>query len=115
MLNFLTETFRLGLKNLFLHKMRSLLTALGIIIGVLAVIVMVSIGEGSKQAAMKQMQQLGAKNILIRSVPPAETNQASGTVSRILDYGIRRADVDRLRTLPHLAKVVPMRNTEQKV
>ena len=76
---------------------------------------MVSIGEGSKQAAMKQLQQLGAKNILIRSVPPAETNQATGTVSRILDYGIRRADVDRLRTLPHLAELVPMRNTEQKV
>jgi len=115
MFNFLTETFRLGLKNLFLHKMRSLLTALGIIIGVLAVIVMVAIGEGSKQAAMKQMQQLGAKNILIRSVPPAETNQASGTVSRILDYGIRRADVERLRTLSRLSKLVPMRNTEQKV
>jgi putative ABC transport system permease protein len=115
MFNFLTETFRLGLKNLFLHKMRSLLTALGIIIGVLAVIVMVSIGAGSKEAAMKQLQQLGAKNILIRSIPPAETNQATGTVSRILDFGVRRADVDRLRTLPHLAKLVPMRNTEQKV
>src|SRR4051812_36488997 len=60
MLNFLYETFRLGLKNLRLHKLRSLLTALGIIIGVLAVIVMVAIGEGAKQSAMEQLQQLGA-------------------------------------------------------
>lgn len=115
MFNFLTETFRLGLKNLFLHKLRSLLTALGIIIGVMAVIVMVSIGEGSKQAAMKQLQQLGAKNILIRSIPPATSTTATNAVSAILDYGIRRDDVERLRTLPNLAKVVPMRNTEQKV
>src|SRR4051812_41237116 len=101
MFNFLTETFRLGLKNLFLHKLRSLLTALGIIIGVMAVIVMVSIGEGSKQAAMKQLQQLGAKNILIRSMPPSEDTSATGAVSRILDYGVRREDVDRMRTLPN--------------
>lgn len=115
MFNFLTETFRLGLKNLFLHKLRSLLTALGIIIGVMAVIVMVAIGEGSKQAAIRQLQQLGAKNILVRSITPAETNNANASASRILDYGIRREDVQRLRTLPHLAKIVPMRNTEQKV
>src|SRR5438270_5268186 len=112
MFNFLTETFRLGLKNLFLHKLRSLLTALGIIIGVMAVIVMVAIGEGSKQAAIRQLQQLGAKNILVRSMTPAETTNANASASRILDYGIRRDDVQRLRTLPHLAKIVPMRNTE---
>ena len=45
---FLLETFILGMKNLRLHKLRSLLTALGIIFGVAAVIVMVSIGEGTK-------------------------------------------------------------------
>ncbi len=44
MLNFLFETLRLGLKNLWLHKLRSLLTALGIIFGVAAVIIMVAIG-----------------------------------------------------------------------
>jgi len=38
MLNFLTQTFLLGLKNLRLHKLRSLLTALGIILGVAAVV-----------------------------------------------------------------------------
>ena len=60
MLNFLVETFLLGLKNLRLHKLRSLLTALGIIFGVAAVIIMVAIGEGAKQAALEQIQQLGA-------------------------------------------------------
>ena len=77
MLRFLAETFLLGLKNLRLHKLRSLLTALGIILGVAAVIIMVAIGEGTKQAALEQLRQLGARNILIRSIPPPESNDAS--------------------------------------
>ena len=71
MLNFLGETFLLGLKNLRLHKLRSLLTALGIIFGVAAVIIMVAIGEGTKRSALEQIQQLGARNILVRSVAAA--------------------------------------------
>ena len=115
MLNFLAETFRLGLKNLRLHKLRSLLTALGIIIGVAAVIIMVAIGEGAKREAMEQIQQLGARNILVRSVPPPESSEASSRTQRVLDYGVRRDDLERLRTLPDVASIVPLRDTGQKV
>src|SRR2546421_5815490 len=115
MLNFLYETFRLGIKNLRLHKLRSLLTALGIILGVKAVIIMVAIGEGGKQAAIAQLQQLGAKNIVIRSIRPAESTEATARSSRVLNYGLHRSDLERLKTLPHLIRMVPMRNTEQKV
>ena len=115
MLNFLLETFRLGLRNLVLHKMRSLLTALGIIFGVAAVIIMVAIGEGTKEAALAQLRQLGAKNILIRSMRPPESTEATGRTSRVLNYGLHRDDLKRLATLPRLAKLVPMRDTEQKV
>jgi putative ABC transport system permease protein len=115
MLRFVAETFLLGLKNLRLHKLRSLLTALGIILGVLAVIVMVAIGEGAKRAALEQMEQLGANNIVVRSVKPAESNDASEKTQRVLSYGLKRSDEARLRTLPNLQYVVPVRNTEQKV
>jgi putative ABC transport system permease protein len=115
MLNFLSETFRLGLKNLYLHKLRSLLTAMGIIFGVAAVIIMVAIGEGTKQAAIAELQKLGAKNIVLRSKPPPESNEASQKTSRILDYGLRRTDLERLKVLPHLVRVAPMRDTEQKI
>src|SRR5438874_53780 len=115
MLNFLYETFRLGLKSLHLHKLRSLLTALGIIIGVMAVIIMVAIGQGGKEAAIAQLQQLGAKNIVIRSIRPAESAEATAKTTRVLNYGLHREDLERLKTLPHLTHVVPMRNTEQKV
>jgi putative ABC transport system permease protein len=114
--NFLFETFTLGLKNIRLHKLRSLLTTLGIIFGVAAVIIMVAIGEGTKQAAVEQLKQLGARNILIRSVPPPESSDASSRTTRILDYGVRRLDYRRLKELlPGLSAVVPMRDTQQKV
>ena len=115
MLNFLYETFRLGIKNLRLHKLRSLLTAMGIIFGVAAVIIMVAIGEGTKKAALEQVEQLGARNILIRSTPPPQSNEASARTQRVLDYGLKRVDVTRLETVPGIAMLVRIRNTEQKV
>jgi putative ABC transport system permease protein len=111
MLNFLGETFVLGLKNLRLHKLRSLLTALGIIFGVAAVIIMVAIGEGTKRSALEQIQQLGARNILVRSVAPPESTDASGSRQRTLVYGLTRDDLARLETIPGLETVVPLRDT----
>ncbi len=115
MFNFLVETFFLGLKNLRLHKLRSLLTALGIIFGVAAVIIMVAIGEGTKQAALAQLRQLGAKNIIVRSAKPPENTNTSQRTQRMLKYGVKRIDLERLRTIPGLAYIVPLRNTEQNV
>ena len=115
MFNFLVETFRLGLKNLRLHKLRSILTALGIIIGVGAFIVTVAIGEGAKQAALDVVRQLGAHNIVISSVTPPASNDASQRTQRILEYGLKRDDVMRIKTLPGIAMIVPMRDPEQKV
>ena len=115
MWNFILETFVLGLKNLRLHKLRSLLTVLGIIVGVAAVIVMVAIGEGAKREALEQLRQLGARNILVRSTRPPESNEATGRTQQMLSYGLKYTDLERLRTLPDLSAVVPLRDTEQKV
>ena len=115
MLNFLAQTFLLGVKNLRLHKLRSLLTALGIILGVAAVIVMVAFGQGTKEQALEEIQHLGPQNILIRSIPPPQSNEASNRNQRFLDYGLKRVDLDRLKTLPNVVAVVPLRLTEQKV
>ena len=115
MFAFFIESFLMGLRNLRLHKMRSLLTALGIIFGVAAVIIMVAIGEGTKKAALAQIQQLGANNILVRSTKPPESDQATGKNNRTLDYGIKRTDLARLRTLSGLRYIVPLKDTEQKV
>jgi putative ABC transport system permease protein len=115
MLNFLVETFVLGIKNLRLHKLRSLLTALGIIFGVAAVIIMVAIGEGTKQAALEQLKQLGASNILLRSIEPPESNDASSKSSRVLKYGLTRTDLSRLQGISGLKKIIKVRDTRQKI
>ncbi|MCA9190625.1 MAG: ABC transporter permease [Planctomycetales bacterium] len=91
-------TFKLALRNLFLHKLRSFLTVLGTILGVASVIAMLSVGEGSKQAAVEQIRQLGAKNVMVRSVRPGSGKEQSSSStqnqnsSRILEYGLKYED-----------------------
>ncbi len=98
MLNFLLETFLLGLKNLRLHKLRSLLTALGIILGVAAVIIMVAIGEGAKQdgAGTDRAARRATTSWSASSSPP-ESNDASEQTQRMLEYGLSATDLERLR------------------
>ncbi len=114
---FLIETLRLGMTNLALHKLRSLLTCLGIILGVAAVIVMVAIGEGNKQAALARIRQLGANNIIVQSVKPAE-DEGDGTEARqrVLDYGVRRADFELIKqTINPIQRIVPLRKVGAQI
>lgn len=57
----------LGLQNLLLHKLRTLLTMLGMIFGVSAVIAMLSIGAGARQQAMAFLEQLGVRNLIVEA------------------------------------------------
>jgi len=116
---FLLETFRLGLTNLRLHLLRSVLTALGIILGVAAVITMVSIGEGSKQQALLQIEALGAKNIILRSQkPPSDTAQKSGQASNswISRFGLTREDLRVIESnFPDAESIVPLKAVGGKI
>ena len=62
------ELLRIGIKSLARHKLRTLLTMLGVIFGVAAVIAMMSIGEGARRQAIEQIRLLGTNNIRIRAV-----------------------------------------------
>ena len=91
----LFATFRLAIRNLLLHKLRSVLTLLGTILGVASVIAMLSIGEGSKQEALEQIRRLGAANVIVRSVKPQPSNDAplSSSSTAVLAYGLTYADL----------------------
>jgi len=65
------ELMRVSLRALFANKLRSILTMLGIIIGVSAVIAMVAIGNGASQSVSSRVQGLGS-NLLI--VSPGQSN-----------------------------------------
>jgi len=111
------EIIRLGVKNLFLHKLRSLLTVLGIIFGCGAVIAMVAIGEGARRKALEEIQLLGLQNITIRSVKPVQKEQqASSQTSFVLSYGLKFADVSHMKTvIPAIEAIVPLRDLRKDV
>ena len=120
-MTFLLETLRLGLSSLLLHKLRSLLTALGIIIGVGAVVAISAYGEGSKRAALADIRGLGANNILLKSVKPPETAETEGAEEAggggdeqeaiINAYGLTRQDLRRLNQpeLGEIEHIVPLK------
>jgi putative ABC transport system permease protein len=108
---------RLGIKNLMLHKMRAVLTMLGIIFGVCSVIAMLAIGEGASYEAQEAIKRLGSTNIIITSVKPTD-DQASNTQeqSQVLEYGVTYQDVERITTtIPGIRTVLPIRLIREDV
>src|SRR3954469_10186150 len=108
----LKRTVRLGVKSLWLHRLRSLLTALGIVFGVCSVIAMLAIGEGASFEAQEQIKNLGSQNIILRSIKPPEEQKVSekGSQSYVLQYGLTYTDVQRIRgTIPGVTIVLPAR------
>ena len=111
-------TFKLAIRNLLLHKMRSSLTLLGTILGVASVIAMLAIGEGSKQDALDRIRGLGANNVIVRTMRPSMSSSAEGngstqpamvTTSRykVNAYGLTYSDLRALEELPTGQAVVP--------
>ena len=82
-LNMLSETFRQALKNIASNKFRTLLTMLGIIIGIMAVILIVGLGNGMTQSMRDAFSSMGT-NTLTVSVP---------------GFGSRTVDVDEMYAL----------------
>jgi putative ABC transport system permease protein len=107
----LRRSIRMGLRSLWLHRLRSLLTVLGIVFGVCSVIAMLAIGEGASYEAQQEIQSLGSHNIILRSVkPPEEAKVSNKQANFVLDYGLKYADLTRIQaTIPGVTTVVPAR------
>ncbi len=109
---FLLRTFQLGMKSLLLHPMRSLLTVLGIFIGVASVIWLLAIGEGISREAQRQIEGLGADNIIIRSIKPP--SEVLGSSEAPIPYGLRREEFDMLvQTIPTIEFALPIREVRR--
>lgn len=101
----------LGIKSLWMHKLRSFLTALGIVFGVASVISMLAIGEGASYEAQEQIKELGSQNIILESVKPTNTTTAGEQErSLILEYGLTYRDIAQIQaTVPGVELTVPSR------
>ena len=104
------RTLKLGIKSLWLHRLRSTLTALGIIFGVASVIAMLAIGEGASKDAMEQIARLGSLNIIVKTVQPPEDQHATGQQQSLQEYGLTYDDAERFRnSIPGIQVIVPIR------
>ncbi len=108
------RTWQLGVKSLLLHPLRSLLTVLGIFIGVASVIWLLAIGEGISAKAQQQIEELGANNIIVRSKKPTEA--ALNDDSFFYRYGLKRLDYEAIvETIPTIERALRIRELSRRV
>lgn len=112
----LHETFSLSVVGLLSHKLRTVLTMLGIIFGVAAVIAMLSIGEGAKQESLEQIRQMGISNIIVQHWDRdenGEDEEASSDQNR--SQGLTRDDAQAIEEIVPMAEyVTPQRELQTK-
>ncbi|MDH7482190.1 MAG: ABC transporter permease [Armatimonadota bacterium] len=97
-----------GLTELLSHKLRSILTMLGVIFGVAAVIAMVSIGEGAKQEALEQIRLMGIDVVHVRRA--LISGELLEKAQERSPYGLKYSDTESIREVCDYAKhVVPLR------
>jgi putative ABC transport system permease protein len=94
------------------NKVRSLLTALGIIFGVAAVIAMLAIGNGAQQEILEQIKLVGVNNIVVKPVVEQEEEKIEENVGleekKKFSPGLTMRDVKSIQsTIPDLTKVSP--------
>ena len=108
------KNVRLGIKNLLLHKLRSMLTMLGVVFGVGSVVAMLSVGEGASAEALARIEKLGSRNILVNSKESVEEGSSSQRI-RLNTYGIKYDDIERIReTIPGVRRVVPAKTVRKQ-
>ena len=92
------------------NKMRSFLTVLGIVIGIMAVVVMVAVGETVQQSITDQFSSLGTNTIMIRAGAAQSAGVRGGNrMTLTMD------DVQYLSQLPDVAAVSPIENSSAQV
>src|ERR1700683_1352511 len=98
------RTLLLALRSLWLHKMRAMLSVLGIIIGTSAVISLMAFGEGSMQDALEDIKRMGATNIIVRSVKPPD-EISTQTRTNVARHGITQNGYDLMATIPTVVRM----------
>lgn len=97
----------IALEAVISNRFRSVLTALGIIFGVAAVIAMLAIGTGARQEILDQMKMVGVNNIIIRPIW-AEDDSRDETMKGRFSPGLTLQDVESIsRIVPTVQRVSP--------
>ncbi len=100
----LLESIRIAIRSLTANKMRAILTMLGIIIGVMAVIAMMSIGRGAQATIINQIQSIGTNLLFIR---PGAVRQEGVAAAQGSAATLTLEDADALVGIPDVLGVAP--------
>ncbi|MCG8309696.1 MAG: ABC transporter permease [Cytophagales bacterium] len=104
----------IAIEAVFANKMRSVLTALGIIFGVAAVIAMLAIGNGAQKEILEQIKLVGVNNIVIEPIIEqteenlSETDATSGKEKKKFSPGLSLKDVEAISEIvPSIQSISP--------
>jgi len=95
-------------RSLRVNLFRTVLTLLGIIIGVAAVVAMLAVGEGSRQKVLDRISSFGTNLMLIR--PGAAGIRNTGDIATLV-----RDDADAIETLPNIEAALPERSSRATI
>lgn len=101
---------RIAFESIMANKLKSILTALGIIFGVAAVISMLAIGKGAQQEILDQIKMVGVNNILISPIVQEKdaSSEEGETQLNKFSRGLTLLDVDAIRsTIPAVKRISP--------
>jgi putative ABC transport system permease protein len=103
------EMLRLAGRNMRGYPLRTFLTTLGIVFGVASVIVMLALGEGAQREILAQIGRLGIRNVIVNTVKPPDTREATRHSRWISKHGLTFRDFEQMRdTVPTAAAVLPV-------
>ncbi len=103
-----------AIQSMVTHPMRSLLTGLGVFIGVVSVVWLLAIGEGIGEQAEKEIMQLGANNLIVSSKKPSqEQREQKGTF--FISWGLTENDYRKItESIPAITAAYPTRELSRR-
>ncbi len=112
----LKRTIKLGVKSLTRHMLRSVLTMLGMVFGVGAVVAMLAVGEGASYESQERIKRLGSLKIIINSVKLSADEESSDKTNFTAIYGLKYTDAEIIQsTLPQADVILRMRSVRKDV
>jgi len=105
----LRDAFKTATRSLTHGKMRSILTMLGIVIGISSVIILMSIGQSAQNLILGQVQSVGSNLIIITPGAPSGSGfSAPASAQGIIITSLKQQDADALGREPSITAVAPM-------
>ncbi len=94
-----TESLKMSLRSIASNKIRSFLTALGVMIGVAAVITLVALGNGSQKSVEESLQSLGSNLLIVYSGQPKGSSLVRRNTTNIAP-ALTEEDLEFIKNLP---------------